>query len=85
MRFTIIGNPYFNEVLVWNVGGAGDIISMQVKGSDKLKWTTMSQMWGQRWVTGAKMVCESLTFRVEASDRRHSTLWHVAPKNRQFG
>ncbi|RXH80816.1 hypothetical protein DVH24_004730 [Malus domestica] len=85
MRFTIIGNPYFNEVLVWNVGGVGDIISVQVQGSDKLKWTAMSRMWGQRWVTGAKMVCESRTFRVEASDRRHSTLWHVAPKTRQFG
>ncbi|XP_050113729.1 expansin-A9-like [Malus sylvestris] len=85
MRFTITGNPYFNEVLVWNVGGAGDIISVQVKGSDKLKWTAMSRMWGQRWVTGAKMVGESLTFRVEASDRRHSTSWHVAPKTWQFG
>ncbi|KAM2242457.1 hypothetical protein ACFX1S_009414 [Malus domestica] len=85
IRFTITGNPYFNEVLVWNVGGAGDIISVQVKGSDKLKWTTMSRMWGQRWVTGAKMVGESLTFRVEASDRRHSTSWHVAPKTWQFG
>ncbi|KAM2891303.1 hypothetical protein COP2_009615 [Malus domestica] len=85
MRFTITGNPYFNEVLIWNVGGAGDIISVQVKGSDKLKWTAMSRMWGQRWVTGAKMVGESLTFRVEASDKRHSTSWHVAPKTWQFG
>ncbi|KAI5355570.1 hypothetical protein L3X38_008465 [Prunus dulcis] len=84
IRFTITGNPYFNEVLVWNVAGAGDVVSMQVKGN-KLKWTMMKRMWGQRWVTDAKLVGESLTFRVLASDKRYSTSWHITPKNWQFG
>ncbi|XP_021817303.1 expansin-A9-like isoform X2 [Prunus avium] len=85
IRFTITGNPYFNEVLVWNVAGAGDVVSVQVKGHDNLKWTMMKRMWGQRWVTDAKLVGESLTFRVQASDKRYSTSWHITPKNWQFG
>lgn len=84
IRFTISGNPYFVMVLVWNVGGAGDITSMMVKGSDKVKWTPMQRNWGQKWQTNAKLVGESLTFRVRASDGRTSTSWHVAPKNWQF-
>lgn len=85
IRFTVTGNPYFNEVLVWNVGGAGDVVSLQVKGNKDLKWTPMKRMWGQKWVTDAKMVGESLTFRVRASDGRFSTSWHIAPKTWQFG
>jgi len=85
IRFTITGNPYFNQVLVWNVGGAGDVSSLQVKGNKKLKWTLMKRGWGQKWQTDAMMVGESLTFRVRASDGRYSTSWHVAPKTWQFG
>ncbi|CAK9320116.1 unnamed protein product [Citrullus colocynthis] len=85
IRFTITGNPYFNQVLVWNVGGAGDVKSVQVKGHRKLKWTTMSRSWGQKWVTNAMMVGESLTFRVRTSDGKFSTSWHIAPTNWQFG
>ncbi|KAK3013383.1 hypothetical protein RJ639_032164 [Escallonia herrerae] len=85
IRFTITGNPYFNLVLVWNVGGTGDVTSVQVKGDDKLKWTTMKRNWGQNWEADAMLVGESLTFRVETSDGRTSTSWHVAPKNWQLG
>ncbi|MED6216281.1 hypothetical protein PIB30_006221 [Stylosanthes scabra] len=85
VRYTITGNPYFNLVKVWNVGGAGDVVGVQVKGDDKLKWTEMKRNWGQKWETNAMLVGESLTFRVRASDGRYSTSWHVAPKNWQFG
>ncbi|GAV71096.1 Pollen_allerg_1 domain-containing protein/DPBB_1 domain-containing protein, partial [Cephalotus follicularis] len=85
IRFTITGNPYFNMVLVWNVAGAGDVDSVQVKGDDKLKWTSLKRNWGQKWVTDCMMVGESLTFRVRASDGRYSTSWHITPKNWQFG
>ncbi|RVW22224.1 Expansin-A2 [Vitis vinifera] len=64
IRFTISGNPYFNLVFIWNVGGAGDITSVQVKGDRKLKWTTLKRNWGQNWETDAMLVGESLTFRV---------------------
>ncbi|OVA17946.1 Expansin [Macleaya cordata] len=85
IRFTISGNPYYNKVLVWNVGGAGDVKMVKVKGSKKLGWTTMKRDWGQNWITDAMLVGESLTFRVIAGDGRSSTAWHVAPTNWQFG
>ncbi|KAJ0028662.1 hypothetical protein Pint_35753 [Pistacia integerrima] len=85
IRFTITGNPYFNLVSVWNVGGAGDVVRMLVKGNKKLKWTVMTRNWGQKWQTNAMMVGESLTFRVKASDGRTSTSWHVVPSNWQYG
>ncbi|KAK3406267.1 hypothetical protein EUGRSUZ_K02434 [Eucalyptus grandis] len=84
VRFTITGNPYFNLVLVSNVGGAGEVVSVQVKG-DKVPWTTMQRNWGQKWETNAMLVGQSLTFRVRASDGRFTTAWHVAPPNWQFG
>lgn len=85
IKFTITGNPYFTLVLVWNVGGAGDVTGVQVKGDREVKWTTMTRNWGQKWQTNVKLVGESLTFRVKASDGRSSTSWRVTPKNWQFG
>ncbi|KAJ8754132.1 hypothetical protein K2173_002030 [Erythroxylum novogranatense] len=85
IRFTINGNPWFYQVTVWNVGGAGDVVSLQVKGNDKLKWTKMDRDWGSTWKTSCSLVGESLSFRVKTSDGRTSTSWHVAPKNWQFG
>ncbi|KDP29197.1 hypothetical protein JCGZ_16586 [Jatropha curcas] len=85
IRFTINGNPWFYQVTVWNVGGAGDVIGLQVKGSDKVKWTQMERDWGTTWKTSCILQGESLTFRVRTSDGRSSTAWHVAPKNWQFG
>ncbi|XVE61628.1 hypothetical protein DITRI_Ditri06bG0055800 [Diplodiscus trichospermus] len=85
VRFTITGNPYFNLVQVTNVGGAGDVVSVDVKGHDNLKWTPMTRNWGQKWQTGAMLVGEELSFRVRTSDGKTSTSWHVVPKNWQFG
>ncbi|XP_043705283.1 expansin-A16-like, partial [Telopea speciosissima] len=84
IKFTIGGSQYFTLVLVWNVGGAGDIKSVQVKG-DKVPWTQMTRNWGQNWQTGTVLAGESLTFRVVASDGRTSTSWHITPRNWQYG
>ncbi|GMH23186.1 hypothetical protein Nepgr_025029 [Nepenthes gracilis] len=87
IRFTISpkSNPWFLLVLVWNVGGAGDVQSVMIKGSNGQPWREMKRNWGQYWETHDNLVGQSLTFRVRASDRRTSTSWHVAPKNWQFG
>ncbi|KAL3532001.1 hypothetical protein ACH5RR_005522 [Cinchona calisaya] len=85
IRFTITGNPYFTQVLVWNVGGAGDVTTVQVKGDNNVKWTQMQRNWGQKWQTNTMLTGESLSFRVGASDGRTSTSWHIAPRNWQFG
>ncbi|XP_047311987.1 expansin-A4-like [Impatiens glandulifera] len=85
IKFTITGNPYFNMVMIWNVGGAGDVTGVQVKGNKKLKWTTLDRNWGQKWVTNAMLSGESLTFRIQTSDGRKLTSWHIVPQNWQFG
>ncbi|KAK4750067.1 hypothetical protein SAY87_027516 [Trapa incisa] len=84
IKFTISGNPYFNEVVVWNVGGAGEVVALQVKG-DKTQWTAMKRLWGQKWETDAMLVGQSLSFRVTAADGRKSTSYNITPSNWQFG
>jgi hypothetical protein len=72
-------------VLVWNVGGAGDVTGMEIKGHESSKWNTMSRNWGQKWVTNVVLVGQSLSFRVRTSDCQIVTSMHVAPRSWQFG
>ncbi|KAL6987315.1 hypothetical protein U1Q18_013064 [Sarracenia purpurea var. burkii] len=85
IRFTIEGSLYFNLVTVWNVGGAGDVTGVKVKGDDEVNWSTLWRNWGQKWETNAQLVGKALSIRVTTSDRRTSTSWFAAPKNWQFG
>lgn len=85
IRFTITGNPYFYLIKVWNVGGAGDVVGVQVKGEDKLQWTDLKRNWGQKWETNAMLLGETLTFRVKTSDGRSSTSLRVVPNKWQLG
>ncbi|KAL6660942.1 hypothetical protein ACP70R_000326 [Stipagrostis hirtigluma subsp. patula] len=85
IRYTITGNKYFNLVMVTNVGGAGDVTAVSVKGDDRVKWTELKRNSGQVWQAAEDLTGESLTFRVMTSDHRKATSWHVLPKNWQFG
>ncbi|KAI8563254.1 hypothetical protein RHMOL_Rhmol03G0098600 [Rhododendron molle] len=85
VRFTIEGNPNFNLVTVWNVGGAGDITNVQVKGDNEVSWIPLRRNWGQKWETDATLVGKALSFRVTTSDGRSSVSRHVTPQNWQFG
>ncbi|XP_077245753.1 expansin-A9-like [Tasmannia lanceolata] len=84
IRFTITGNRYFNLVLVSNVGGAGDVHTMLIKGN-KVGWTNMKRNWGQNWQTDVDLVGQSISFRVITSDGRTSTSWHITPRDWQYG
>ncbi|CAH8354140.1 unnamed protein product [Eruca vesicaria subsp. sativa] len=44
VRFDIKGNPNFIMVLVYNVGGAGDVNSVAIKGH-KSSWISMQRNW----------------------------------------
>ncbi|KAF3328179.1 expansin-A1-like protein [Carex littledalei] len=67
IRFTINGNDYFDLVLIWNVGGAGSIKAVWVKGSST-SWIQMVWNWGANWHASSYLKGQSLSFLVTNTD-----------------
>lgn len=84
LKFEIKGNPNWILVLVYNVGGAGDVVNVKIKGYNT-GWLQMSRNWGQNWQTSQQLVGQSLSFQVQTSDGRWVQADNVAPANWQFG
>ncbi|XP_022930571.1 expansin-A25-like [Cucurbita moschata] len=84
LRFQLNGNPYWLIVLPFNVGGAGDVVGVKIKGSST-GWLKMSKNWGQNWEIGTVLVGQSLSFQVTTSDWNTIQFDNVVPSSWQFG
>lgn len=84
VKFEVTGNSNWMLVLIYNVGGAGDVSDVKVKGNAGA-WIPMVRNWGQKWQTGVNLIGQSLSFQVTTSDRKMVEFDGVAPVNWQFG
>ncbi|XP_027353588.1 expansin-A23-like [Abrus precatorius] len=84
VKFEMRGNPYWLLVLVYNVGNAGEVSKVSIKGSNT-DWLPMSRNWGQNWLTGQNLVGQALSFMVTTSDGKMLKFNNVAPSQWQLG
>lgn len=69
IKFQAQGHTYFLQVLVYNVGGMGDVTALSVKGNTG-GWSPMIRGWGQVWQTATILDGQSLSFSTTTSDGR---------------
>ncbi|KAL9666251.1 hypothetical protein QQ045_000577 [Rhodiola kirilowii] len=87
VRYRLAGSSSTVGVMVYNVGGTGDVVDVKIKGS-ATGWEEMINGDDQRWVTADKISSlsgQSLSFRVTSSDGKVIDAMNVAPKDWKFG
>lgn len=84
VRFAINGRDYFELVLITNVGNAGAIRSVKVKGS-KTGWMPMSRNWGANWQSNSYLNGQSMSFMVTTTDGITKTFTNIVPSSWTFG
>ncbi|KAG6481770.1 hypothetical protein ZIOFF_058391 [Zingiber officinale] len=81
IRFLLQGNGYWLLTFVMNVGGAGDVGSIWVKGS-KTGWMKMSHNWGASYQAFSRLGGQSLSFKVVSYSTKQTIFaYNVAPAN----
>ncbi|MFD8493131.1 RlpA-like double-psi beta-barrel domain-containing protein [Amycolatopsis sp. NPDC059657] len=83
LRFTIKGNPDFNQVLV-DSNSRWSTQAVWIKGS-KTEWLPMSRDWGMNWASGKVLTGQALSFKVVDTHGRTVIRDNVFPAGWKFG
>lgn len=84
VRFQLGGNPYFMMILIYNVGGGGDIQAVNIKGQ-YTGWIPMFRNWGSMWTCQTKLTGQAISFQIHTSDGRVLTTYNAIAGYWQFG
>ncbi|BBN09729.1 expansin [Marchantia polymorpha subsp. ruderalis] len=84
MQFTVMGHTYFLQVLIFNVGGSGDVTAVKVRGGNG-EWIAMTRSWGQLWQTGKVLDGQALSFQVTTSNGKTCVSNYVAGSHWKYG
>jgi hypothetical protein len=84
IKFNIQGHTYFIQVLVYNVGGWGDVTALSVAGASS-GWVGMSWGWGTNYNSGVVLDGQALSFMVSNSEGQTVTSWSAAPADWSYG
>ncbi|KAL2641924.1 hypothetical protein R1flu_009511 [Riccia fluitans] len=84
IRFLFRGNDDWFQTLVFNVGGAGDVTAVSIRGANT-GWISMTRAWGQNWEMYRVLKNQPLSFMVRIGDGRTVSSWNVANSDWQYG
>ncbi|XP_021845812.2 expansin-A9-like isoform X1 [Spinacia oleracea] len=85
LKFLLQGTQGWYLVLVFNVGGVGNVADVKIKPSNSQNWMQMTRNWGQNWQFTKNLIGQSLSFQVTTSDGKMVQSDNVVPANWQFG
>ncbi|XP_050376432.1 expansin-A23-like [Argentina anserina] len=88
IKFVFKGNQGWLLVLVYNVGGSGQVVNVKIRGA-QTGWIQMERNWGVNWQvvgeTVQRLKGQSLSFQVTTRDGKRVWSDNVAPKDWQLG